>query len=1143
MPDTKWESPTQRDSDPATTRVLSLAMRTAPRRLLFLVLLCTTLLIAARCTAEVTIDLRSAQVRLDQRGRVIALEPVGATPWSARGPAAFAIETQNETLTARSVERVGDRLTVNFGEGVRAEFQISEHPGYALFSLVRLQGALTVKRFRFFSLPLPPDAQQIDTINAARRDGWMAAVVGTDVNVVLPPAPVGVTRADRQGCEHQFLLDQKAKVGNLAARFIATCDSQPGGWSLQGKSLAPPLNLSGCSAVRLWVHGDGQGQKLKVQLADGAGGYRDDYVTIDFTGWRQVTLEHPALNTLRYDRVAAVNFYFNNLPANKTVCCGLDQVEALLGTDPNSRIVPLEDFEGVASALWASSVRTLGVETVAAHGITPASFALIVCPEKEFFQLLPEVQQAAGLPSPRPGGIWNKRSPWVQRSYLFLTNFSESDFEAGLALARRGGFDTILIGQQSWCESTGHYTVNRKHFPEGLHGLVRTVQRFKDAGFKVGLHFLAASVFPPDVYLTPVPDRRLVTGAETTLAAAVDTVADFLPTSSAPGEFPAEDGGYKGAGTIVRIGDELIAYGDRSLQRPFGFRGCRRGHLGTRASSHAAGERVRHLVRSFGYHLVDLDSTLFDEVTTNLAHVANACDVDMLYFDGAEKLQGDHGYYNGRLISGFYNKLKRKDILVQASSFGPYSWHIVARSASADGHGDLKGYLEQRSSMFDSFARRGMPLDIGWYYGYDPTCTPDMYEYVLGATIGYGASISFQISPAAAARNPFTSEILDLIARYEKMRLSGRVPQEMRERLRIDPERSGNLPTDVNISPEHRREYRLTAANEQEVFQRVVYSPWHDLTPEDAASQVWTVQVPAGPTRVGLQVHAQPGPWLTAGPSYGSPEAIPLETFDDLAPYLSGSAGRTNSSEIVREIGPGQAGNALPGVTQSLALSDEPGPAGNHYAVYSARSELSEAVGWSYISKRFDPPLDLSRHRGLGFWMRGDGQGGSFKVQLRDGKGAMDYYVANDFKGWRYQQLARPEQDSIDDSHVQSLTMYYNGLPAQRKVSCGIDDIRALSTLDAATISDPVLEVDGQQLSWQGTLAAGQYLFLWPGEPPRRYGLPVADPNEIQIPVPEWSLAGGEHSVRFTCRSRVAVPLRVRLTFQPDECHVIPPVR
>ena len=92
----------------------------------------------------------------------------------------------------------------------------------------------------------------------------------------------------------------------------------------------------------------------------------------------------------------------------------------------------------------------------------------------------------------------------------------------------------------------------------------------------------------------------------------------------------------------------------------------------------------------------------------------------------------------------------------------------------------MKGYLDERSPGFDYLARNGMPLDIGWYYGYDPAATPDMFEYVLGATIGYDASVSFQVSVDAAAKHPFTGEILDLISRYETLRLSGHVPAEMK---------------------------------------------------------------------------------------------------------------------------------------------------------------------------------------------------------------------------------------------------------------------------------------------------------------------------------------------------------------------------
>jgi hypothetical protein len=92
-----------------------------------------------------------------------------------------------------------------------------------------------------------------------------------------------------------------------------------------------------------------------------------------------------------------------------------------------------------------------------------------------------------------------------------------------------------------------------------LEGLKRTLQRFKDAGFRVGLHFLGPSIYPPDSYLTPVPDARLVKGAAATLAAAVNATNNSIQVTAALQAFPAEDGGYEGEGAVLQIGDELIS--------------------------------------------------------------------------------------------------------------------------------------------------------------------------------------------------------------------------------------------------------------------------------------------------------------------------------------------------------------------------------------------------------------------------------------------------------------------------------------------------------------------------------------------------------------------------------------------------------
>lgn len=815
----------------------------------------------AAAAPELTLNLDTALLSLDGQGRATVTFADGVR-WPSSGQPAWALESGGRSWTAVSVALSdrGDQLGVRFANGAQADFSVATGRGFALFNLTRLQSPQPVSRFRLFELLAPERAAVCGTLNAAALDGHWAAVMAGQPNVHAYSRRPRPTRLDRAGCSHEFGPVTPGKVGAQAARFTATCDTNAGGWSMRGRPFSAPLDLTGCRALRAWVHGDGRGEALKIQLYDGAGGYRDNYVPIDFHGWRQVTLTNCPVNTLRYDRVTALNFYYNGLPASTTVTCFLDHVEALLERHGTVETVVLEDFEDPASPLWAIATVSLGVETDSAHGVQPAAFGVLACRETDWLETVERFELEAGLPSPRPGGVWNKRSPWVKRSYLFLTNFRETQLDQALALARRGGFHLILLSGDSWCASTGHYAVNRQRFPDGLEGLKRTVQRFQDAGFRVGLHCLAASIYPPDPYLTPVPDARLVKGATATLAADVSATANFLPTTEPPESFPAEDGGYEGQGTVLQVGDELIQYGARSLTPPFGFSDCRRGQLGTRPAPHPKGTPVRHLVRAYGYHMFDMDSSLLDEVATHFARVANACGIDMIYFDGSERLQGDHWFYNARLHRAFYDKLANKDLLLQASSFSHYSWHLLARSASADGHGDLKGYLDQRSGWFDALAREGMPLDIGWYYGYDPTATPDLFEYVLGATLGYDASMSFQVSCEAAAAHPFTGEILDLIARYEQLRLSGRVPASVRARFRIDPALRAIKPGDAQ-SPllEKRREYRLVQDQSHPIFQRVIYGPWQELKANATGTGRWRVRVPHGPVRVGLQVHAPRG--------------------------------------------------------------------------------------------------------------------------------------------------------------------------------------------------------------------------------------------------------------------------------------------
>lgn len=1089
--------------------------------------------------ADVTFDLKTAKLVLDQKGRISSLSFADGKSSPAAGDANFRIHLdKGANLIPKSITRTGNELHVAYADNWSMVFKITEAEGFVLFELTQSNLPENAIELDLFHVPLPDGAEIADVLNAGLTETNAIALMAAEPNIQTIAKSPRSFSANHQGCSHQFEQSELAtKLGNFGARFGAINTSEEAGWVMRGRYNPDPINLLGIKSIKAWVRGDGQGQSLKIQLLDGSGGHRDDYIKIDFTGWKLFTLSKASNDTLDYENITNLNLYYNGMPPGKTVSCDIDQIEAVVERSGKEELILLEDFEQPDLPRWSSRYHSLNLKTYARHGLLPLRFALLATSKNDFLKTVERFEEAAGLPSPKFETNWLRESPLIKQSYFFVTQFEPSQFDEIVRLARQGDFKTILLGRESWCHGTGHYETNLELYPDGLPGLVKMVRRFKDAGFKVGFHVLGASLYPPDEYVTAIPDKRLVKDAEIVLAANIDDKTDFIPTLSPPIGFPATDAGYEGNGTDLHIGDELIRYTSLSLEEPFGFKGCRRGESGTKASTHQKSATIHHLQRSFGYLMYDMDSTLQDEVTTNFAKVANACELDMVYFDGSERLQGEHWYYNARLIKSFYDKLANKNTLLQASSMSHYSWHLLARMASADGHDDLKAYLDERSSSFGSLFRLGKPLDIGWYYGYDSNTTPDMFEYILGATIGYDSSMSFQVSNAAAATNPFTQDYLTLIQRFEHLRLSGRVDEAMKQRLHIDPILGGLKPDQdrAKLLP-HRREYRLLGDEGSEIFQRVMYDPWRVVNKLDGKTNQWSTNVEEDSAKIGVQFHALPGEWLKPGASWSSEKAVLLETFDNLAPYLHQPKDGDQSNAIQN----GEGGSTSESTTQSLRLLSDNAPDGKTYALYEAANPNPTADGWSVMQRRFPTAIDLSQHKGIGLWMRGDGKGGNFKLQFLDGKTALDFYLPNDYSGWRYQQLPWPDQAKIDLSQIRTLGIYYNGIPGNTTIACGIDGIKAIPSIDQATIINPYVEIGGQRIEWLGKLKQGEYLMLWPGEAIQHYQQDFSKPIATSTTAPVLRLPKGPQEIRFGCQGGLETSLRVRVTRQPAEQHKVP---
>lgn len=147
----------------------------------------------------------------------------------------------------------------------------------------------------------------------------------------------------------------QVKAGDASLCFTATSrrDSREGAWARAGVPFeAPYLSIQPCDALGVWIHGDGKGEVLNLQLTsprEYMHAIGEHYVKIDFSGWRYVEIplrERDAdkhrdyawpysgmgpiyMTPVNTSHIHEVNLYLNNLPPNDTATVYLSPIKAL----------------------------------------------------------------------------------------------------------------------------------------------------------------------------------------------------------------------------------------------------------------------------------------------------------------------------------------------------------------------------------------------------------------------------------------------------------------------------------------------------------------------------------------------------------------------------------------------------------------------------------------------------------------------------------------------------------------------------------------------------------------------------------------------------------------------------------------------
>jgi hypothetical protein len=452
-------------------------------------------------------------------------------------------------------------------------------------------------------------------------------------------------------------------------------------------------------------------------------------------------------------------------------------------------------------------------------GMDGQGVAIVTAPTTAFLRVIHRLENRFRLPAPTIAGQWAKTSPDARSSYL-LTDLTEGNVDETIRYARRGNFKYILIYAWTWASSLGSYPVNVANYPNGEEGLAATIAKVHAAGLKVGMHMLTSFVSKNDPLVRPIPDPRLLKDAQARLAAPVDSTATTIVASAPLRGFPGSPAFYGSnkAGTDIQIGNEILECSGVGVGDPRVFSRCKRGFAGTRASPHPGGSRVEHLAERYGSYLVNLRTSLKQQLANRISALIDRCGFDMVYFDGGEanSADGPAWYWVSQQQMAIWKRVHRS-LLMLGSGLTQWDWHLFGRMSSDDAvELQPKAYLDSFKipGRWNMYKNNFMSADLGWWGLFDSTperaaTLPDEAELYGVRMLALNAPLSLETTLSQLEANGRTDEMLGMIGRYDRLRLANAVPKSVRAKLRSGEWHMSVSGNQVNFIPVHEKSARI----------------------------------------------------------------------------------------------------------------------------------------------------------------------------------------------------------------------------------------------------------------------------------------------------------------------------------------------
>jgi hypothetical protein len=468
----------------------------------------------------------------------------------------------------------------------------------------------------------------------------------------------------------------------------------------------------------------------------------------------------------------------------------------VLAADPWARIThePRKGYQ-LLQAGTENEIRTEGVTA-----------ALIVTGTGTLLDRIATLEEDFDLPR----GVESRRRPECKYSYYEILSGSPGNIDRHIHFAQEGGFRTVQVYYRAFAKTAGHFAW-RPEYPNGMADLQGVVGKISSAGMIPGVHIHYNKADRTDEYVTPKPDPRLNLRHTFTLTAPLDAARTTVEVAENPRLCTMDN-----ERRVLRIQDELVEYDRYTTTPPYQFTGCKRGALGTQPAPHQSGTGLGLLdVDSWPLFVrFNQDTTLQEEVALRWGNIYRAAGFKFTYFDGAEDVPPPFWFMVPWAQWQVYKQLEPKPLFSEGAARSHFSWHMLSRANAFDVFRpeEIRSAIRQFPAQEAPRVARDFTLiDFGWMGYWVPNAKtigtqPDMLEYATSRAAAWDCPAALDGNLKDLEAHPRTPDNLEVLRRWEEVRLKGWLTPAQKESLR-------------NLEQEH-----ILLINEQGNFELVPYA-------------------------------------------------------------------------------------------------------------------------------------------------------------------------------------------------------------------------------------------------------------------------------------------------------------------------------